>query len=185
MVDRPKLVSESQKELDKVEAQFDQFEKQMQALSGQGNPVTEREEQSKLSSKEQNNTDAPYIKPNRTIGSKEAFNEKFRATYDYSKQYVRVIAENNEIKGETIEVWTKPFPGVPAEFWKVPVNKPIYIPRYLASQIATRVYNKYVMEDRPTHMEGGGTFYGSLIAKETMRRLDCRPAAAMSLSMFT
>lgn len=188
MADKPKVNSEGQKELEKVEAQFDQFERQMMALSGVdlGAPI-ETEAQTKLSTKEQNASDVPYIKPNRTIGSKEPFNEKFRAQYDYAKQYVRCIAENNEIKGEQIEVWSKPFPGVPCEFWKVPVNKPVMIPRYLAAQLSTRVYNKYSMEDRMRGIgsDGGHQFYTGMIAKESVRRLDCRPTGNLQISMFT
>jgi len=147
MAERPQVKSESQKELDKVEMQFDQFEKQLMALRDMPMSNAEQTEaQTKISTKEAVQSDAPYLKPIRTIGpgvnpksgEKEAFNEKFRAQYEYAKQYVRVIAENNEIAGETIEVWTKPFGGLNCELWKVPTNKPVMIPRYLASQLSTR-----------------------------------------------
>lgn len=183
----PEVNAEGKKELENVTVQFDLFEKQMRALSESSSPIVETEQQTKLSSREVNSMDAPVIKPFRTIGSKEKFNENFRAQYDYAKQYVKAIAENNEIKGETIELWTKPFPGVPAEFWKVPVNKPVMIPRYLASQLNTRIYNQYIQEDKnyKTGTEGGHQFYTGIVSKQTVHRLDCRPAANAMYSMFT
>jgi len=59
---------------------------------------------------------------------------------NFQKEYVQFIAENKEIIGETIEIWTRPFGGMPAEFWKVPVNKPVWGPRYLAEQIKRCYY---------------------------------------------
>lgn len=195
MAERPNIKSESQKELDKVEAQFDQFEKQLMALNNMpmGNAEA-TEQQTKISTREANTSDAPYLKPIRTIGpgvnpktgEKEGFNEKFRSQYEYAKQYIRVIAENNEIVGETIECWTKPFPGINLEFWRVPSNKPVMIPRYLASQLATRQYIRYSMEEpRMRGTEDGHQFYSGMIGRDVRKRLDCRPVGNVSVSMFS
>jgi len=32
-------------------------------------------------------------------------------------------------------MWTKPFPGMPAEEWAIPTNKPINGPRYVPSRL--------------------------------------------------
>lgn len=175
------------KEVEQAIVQFDAFEKQLRSLSNQPlGQAPETEAQTKLSSREANREDLPYIKPSRTIASSEKFNDKYKAQFEYAKQYVRVIAENNEIIGEAIEVWTKPFPGVAAEFWKVPVNRPIMIPRYVASQISTRQYVQYSMtEPKMTGTEGGHQFYSGMIGKDIKRRLDCRPTAPVTVSMFS
>lgn len=120
--------------------------------------------------------DGLYLKPERSINSKETFNEKYRKEYEYKKEYVPFIAENKEIIGESIETWTKKFAGISAEFWKIPVNRKVWGPRYLAEQIASKSYTRLVMEDKATHSEGGGTFYGQMVATNRIQRLEARPA---------
>ena len=93
------------------------------------------EPQTKISQSDIAKSKDVYLKPAKTIGSKERFNEKFREDYNFSKEYVQFIAENKECIGETTELWTKPYPGLPAEFWQVPSNKPVWGPRYLAERI--------------------------------------------------
>jgi hypothetical protein len=117
-----------------------------------------------------------YLKPSRTILNKDKFNEAFRSKYEHDKEYVRFIAENVEIGGERIEIWTRPFPGMPAEFWEVPVNKPIWGPRYLAEQIKRKHYNRLKMEDKPISTEGGMTYYGSMAVESVVHRLNAHSA---------
>ena len=129
MAEKPKHHnSESAKELDKLEGQFNEFEKQINDLTLDRMNVAPKQDvepQTKLASSEISKIPEHYLKPSRAIGSREKFNEKFRDKYNFSKEYVHFTAENKEIIGETIELWTKPFPGMPAEFWQVPVNKPV------------------------------------------------------------
>ncbi len=118
MVERPKTVA--QKELDKVEAQFEAFDNNVKALTHDRMneaPFKEVEAQTKLSSKDISNSKDIYLKPTKSIGSREKFNEDYRNEYNEAKEYVNFIAENKEIIGETIELWTKPFAGMPAEEW--------------------------------------------------------------------
>ena len=42
---------------------------------------------------------------------------------------------------EKIEIWTRPYGGIPAEYWEVPSNKPVWGPRYLAEQIKRARYH--------------------------------------------
>lgn len=117
-----------------------------------------------------------YLKPSRTILNKDKFNETFRSKYEHDKEYVRFIAENVEVGGERIEIWTRPYPGMPAEFWEVPVNKPIWGPRYLAEQIKRKHYNRFRMEDKPISSEGGMTYYGTMAVESVVHRLNAHSA---------
>lgn len=171
--------SETQKELEKLENQFDEFNKSVQEMTIENMnraPVEEVEPQTKMSQKDLEKSKEIYLKPVRTISSKEKFNDKFLEKYKFAKEYVRFIAENREIVGESIEVWSKPFPGMPAEFWNVPVNKPVWAPRYLAEQLRRKFYHRIIMEDRPVNSDHNGTYFGQLAATKTIPRITCEPA---------
>lgn len=179
MVDKPAKSPLMNKELEKVDEQFKAFDEQVKSLTHDEmskSPILETEPQTRMSTREAKKYDAMYIKPSRSMGSKEPFNEKFRDAYNQKKQYVKCIAENNEIHGEKIELWTKPFPGMPAEFWEVPVNKPVYVPGYVAERIAACSYHRLVNDDKlMTSSDGFGSYHGALVVKDTRHRLDCRP----------
>ena len=179
-VKRPKVNSESQKELDKAETQFNEFNEQIKTLTMDRMneaPQKEVEAQTKLSQTEIEKSKDIYLKPHRTISSREKFNEKFREDYNFSKEYVYFTAENREVIGEEIDLWTKPFPGMPAEEWKVPVNKPVWGPRYLAEQIKKAKYHRLVMQDFPTNQVGGMQFYGAIGVDTIVQRLDAHPVS--------
>lgn len=172
----------SEKELDKAEAQFEKFDSEIKAMTldrMNEAPRLEEEKQTEMSSREQKNSKDIYLKPIRTLSSKEQFNEKFRKDYEFKKEYVHFIAENKEIIGEDIEPWTKPFPGIPAEQWSVPTNKPVWGPRYLAEQIKGKCYHRLVMREYVgTGGDHMGQYYGSMAADTTIQRLDAYPVAA-------
>lgn len=177
---RPKVNSESQKELDRAEDQFKEFNDQINAMTVDrmnSAPLKEVETQTKLSQSEIEKSKDVYLKPKRSISSKEKFNEDYRQDYNFSKEYVYFIAENREIIGEEINLWTKPFAGMPAEEWIVPVNKPIWGPRYLAEQIKKAKYHRLTMQDIPTHQTGGMQFYGAIGVDTTIQRLDAHPVS--------
>jgi len=168
------------KELEKVDKQFEEFDKKVKDLTldrMNEAPVKNPTEQQIKDKKE------VYLKPKRTIGpgvhpktgEREKFNERYREDYEFAKQYVCFTAYNNEIIGENIEIWTKPFPGVNTEEWSVPVNKPVWGPRYLAEQIKRGRYHKLIMKQTPTENNYVGQFYGHLIADETVQRIDAQP----------
>ena len=80
MVERPKMKSESEKELDKVQAQLDNFSDQVKELTQDRMneaPKLDVEAQTKISQKQLDKMPEHYLKPIRTIGCKEKFNEKF------------------------------------------------------------------------------------------------------------
>lgn len=175
-----KVNSEGQKELEKIEKQFDAFDQQVKDLTlDRMNmaPKQEVEPQTLLSQKQIEKSKDIYLKPKRTIGSKEKFNETYREKYNFDKEYVHFIAENKELVGESLNMWTKPYPGMPAEEWDVPVNKPVWGPRYLAEQIKRKFYHRLVMQDRPTSSEGGMQYYGSMAVDTTIQRLDANPVS--------
>jgi hypothetical protein len=181
---RPKL-SNSAEEIEKAKEQIDQFSEQIKSISMDETskaPLETPEPQTKLSNKEIRETKEIYLKPKRTIfpsanpktGKAEEFNEKFRKEYEYRKEYVKFIAENHEVIGESIPAWTKPYAGIPAEEWDVPVNKPVWGPRHLVDQIARKCYTRFVMEDVPTTPQGSISYYGAMVVESRRPRLSAR-----------
>lgn len=182
--------SDSEKEMRKAEDQINAFENQIKDLTMDrmnAAPKEETEQQTKLSNREAKKADAPYIKPVRSIQAREKFNEKFRKAHEIAWEYVRCIVENNEIIGEAVECWTKRFPGDPAHFWKVPTNKPVYIPKLLAEQLSQCRYHRLTMEanqNQVTGSDGMATYIGNMVVDNTKQRIDCRPVG-FGLNSFT
>lgn len=179
---KPKASSSfAQKELDQAEKQFEKFDEEVKSMTldrMNTAPKLEKEQQTKMSENEIRNSKDIYLKPERILHSREKFNEDFREEYNFQKEYVHFIAENKEIIGEAIEIWTKKFAGIPCEFWRVPVNKPVWGPRYLAERIKGCTYHRMRTEDA-TIIERGtlGTVTGSLVVDNTVQRLDAHPVA--------
>jgi hypothetical protein len=178
----PVSSKKAQSELDKAEKQFDQFHEEIKEMTldrMNEAPKLEQEQQTRLSQNEIQKNNDLYLKPKRTINSAEKFNEKFRKDYEFAKEHVNFIAENKEIGGEHIEMWTKPFAGMPAEFWEIPVNKPIWGPRYVAEQVKKCTYHRLTMqENRVVSSDGVGSYTGQMVADNIIQRLDAHPVAA-------
>ena len=76
-----------------------------------------------------------------------------------------------------MEFWTKPFAGIPAEEWTIPVNKPIWAPRYVAERIKGCKHHRLVMQDRPINSDGYGQYYGQMAVDTVVQRLDAYPVS--------
>jgi hypothetical protein len=179
---KPEVSSKfAQKELDKAEAKFEAFQEEVKSLTQDRMneaPKEDFEKQTKLSQKEIDKSSKVWLKPERahSPGPKEKFNEAFRKAYEHAKEYVQFIAEHREIIGETIEIWTKPFGGMDAEYWLVPTNKPVWGPRYLADQIKRCAYHRLsTQQSSITSADGMGQYFGTLVADKTIQRLDAYP----------
>lgn len=181
MTEKPKVQSSGQKEMEKLEKQFDAHEENLKQMTQDRMnmaPKQEMEPQTQLSQKQLEKSKDIYLKPERSIGSREKFNEDYREAYNYDKEYVHFVAENKEIIGEAIELWTKPYAGMPAEYWKVPVNKPIWGPRYLANRIKECNYHRFTMAQNVITQEGTfGQMYGAMAVDTTVQRLDAMPVS--------
>ncbi len=179
---RPKMNSSSEKELDKCEKQFQAFDENIKSLTldrMNTAPKEEVEPQTKLASSEIAKSKDIYIKPKRSIASREKFNEDYRKDYNFSKEYVHFIAENKEIIGESANFWTKPFAGMPAEEWDIPVNKPVWAPRYVAERIKDCKHHRLVMRDQPTGGDHqGNQYYGAMAVDTVVQRLDAYPVSS-------
>jgi len=181
--EKPKVSnSQAQKELDKAEEQFKAFDENVRSLTldrmNQA-PKQESEPETKLSSRELSRKQDIYLKPERSIGSREPFNENYRKEYEFAKEYVQFIAYHKEITGETIDMWTKPFAGMACEWWKVPANKPVWGPRYLAEQIKRCSYHRLTMaQNVSTGADGMGQYFGSMAVDTTVQRLDAEPVSS-------
>jgi hypothetical protein len=186
MSEKPKVNSKGEQELVKMEEQFKRYDEQVKSLTlDQMNKssIEEVEQQTKVSNREAK-SNLTYLKPARSISSREQFNEKYRSQWEEAKKYVAALCENNEQIGEMVEVWTKPFAGLPAEFWQVPTNKPLMMPKHLAEQLASRFYHRFVMGDGVhTGSDGMGQYYGAMAVKETRRRVDARPIGSGFIAM--
>ena len=89
MVQKPNVNSASEKELVRVEAQFDQFKEQLDSLELDRSNAHAKETapQVLLSQEDIAKSKDIYLKPYRAIGSAEKFNEKYREDYNYAKEY--------------------------------------------------------------------------------------------------
>lgn len=178
---RPKTHSSlAEQEMDKVESQFKEFDQQVKDLTlDRMNEAPNKEfaPQTEISQADRAKLKEIYLKPVKSIGCKEKFNEKFRKEYEFDKEYVYFEAENHEIIGEEIDLWTRPYPGMCAEEWKVPVNTAVWGPRYLAEQIKRSKYHRLVMKQNVgTGADSkGNQYYGSMAADSIIQRLDARP----------
>jgi hypothetical protein len=179
MAEKPNMKSSlGNAELDKAEKQLDAFEDSVKkmTLDRMNEAPKEDVEPIRMAQKDIEKSNDIYLKPHRQIGSRERFNENYRKEYEYAMEYVRFIPDNKEIQGETIDLWTKPFAGMPAQEWKVPVGKPVWGPRHLAERIASCKYHRLVMQQSVTtgadHM---GQYYGAMAADTTIQRLDATP----------
>jgi hypothetical protein len=179
---RPKTNnSTAERELDRIDEEFKSFDENVKSLTQDRMneaPKLQVEPQTKLSQSEIQNSKDIYLKPYKSIGCKEKFNEKYREDYNYAKEYVHFTAENHEIIGEELDLWTRPFPGMPAEEWKVPVNKPVWGPRYLAERIKGCTYHRLKMSQTTTASDGMGQYYGSMAVDTTIQRLDALPVSS-------
>ena len=180
MTQKPKVTNSlAEKELDKAEKQFDAFDQSVKEMTQDRMnlaPVSEAEPQTKLSQKEIEKSKDIYLKPRRSISSREKFNEKFREDYNFSIEYVQFIAENKEVIGEKIELWTKPYPGMMAQEWEVPVNKPVWGPRHLAERLTGCKYHRLIMQqNHTTAVDHAGQYFGSMAVDTTVQRLDAIP----------
>lgn len=178
---RPKATSLAEQEMDKAEKQFDAYEQKIKDLTldrMNEAPKREIEPQTKMSQAEIAKSKDIYLKPAKSIGSREQFNENYRDEYNFSKEYVQFTAENKEIIGETIELWTKPFAGMPAEFWQVPTNKPVWAPRYVAERIKGCSYHRMTMQNAPVNSDGMAQYYGHMVVDSTVQRLDAIPISS-------
>lgn len=170
--------SEVKKEMDSIEKQLDSSVQSMKSFDRDSLPRQQTEMQTKLSQNEIAKMNGIVLKPKKSLNNNQVFNEKFRKEYEYSKEFVNFIAEHKELIGETIEIWTRPFGGIPAEFWEVPANKPVWGPRYLAEDIKKRSYVRYVQQDRVQNIsgaEGVGQMYTGMVAETVVQRLDAHP----------
>lgn len=184
---RPRVNADGQRELDRAEDTIASVQEEIKSFNpfeSLNKPVQTAEPQLKLSDRELNRMDAPYLKPVRSINSKEPFNEKFRRSWEEAWKYVKCVVENYEIIGEDVEVWTKRFPGDPAHFWKVPVNKPVFMPRLLAEQLSQCKYHRLKMENNTvTNSDGMGTYHGALSVDCVKERISAKPVGFGFVSM--
>jgi len=184
---RPELNSTGELELQKVEKQLNEFTEEVNQINFNRMDLTRKpevEQQTKLSQSQIANSKEVYLKPFKKVSCQEKFNENFRNAYEYDKEYVHFIAENKEIIGECIDMWTKPYAGMPAEEWKVPVNTPVWAPRYVAEQIKRKYYHRMVMKDIPTGQDHAATYQGTMVVDTTIPRLDAYPASSGKKSIF-
>jgi hypothetical protein len=165
-------------ELQKMQKQLDNFENQVKdlTLDRMNQAPNEEKKDPAISKKDLEKAGENYIKPTRWIADNQKFNPKFEGEWEYQKQYVKCIPTHNESRGDLIEFWTHPFGGKGAEFWQVPSDKPVWMPRYAAEQLTKCKYHRLRMEEKShRNSDHTGTYFGTMVADTTVQRIDCHP----------
>ena len=173
---RPKVNFEGHKELDKMEENF--IASLDQNAETMAEAITMKAEESppiELSQSEKEKQNIVYVKPDKFISSQEPFNESYRKDYEFAKENVIFRAVNDEVPGESIQLWCKAFPGMPALRFTVPVDVPVCGPRYLAEQLTQCAYSVMIMEQKPISTDGSGTYYGAMSVSKRVQRLNALP----------
>lgn len=176
MVAKPHVNSEGNKELERLQTQFEEYKKQVDTLVNEKN-IQSAANPHEISQKTIEKSQDIYLKPTKMIMSREKFNEKFREQYNHDKEYVHYTVEHHECRGETVEMWTKSYPGQPAEFWEIPTGKPVWIPRYVANKLEFGCsYRRLKTEDRPVgNDQMGSQYYGTLVKASDEYRISAHP----------
>lgn len=173
---RPKVNAEGQKELSVVENQIKDIQEKNQSLDYDQRlaaPKNEIEQQTKIAQSEIDKLPEIYLKPKRSFPPREKFNEKFRDEYNYQREYIQFIAENYEVIGESVDFWIKKFPGTPCEEWVLPVNKPVWAPRYVKERLEECGYTVFKASQSLKTQEGIN-YEGYLEIQERKNRLNAR-----------
>lgn len=172
-----------QKEIDNVDKQLNQQEADIKSLDiDRSNTQAKEYPEHKISQKDIEKAPELYLKPKRAVGSREKFNEDYREAYNHAKQYVQYTVQHEEAKGDIIEMWTKPFAGMPAEFWIIPSGRPVWIPRYVADKLENGCcYHRLKTEDKPTTGDGKIQYYGSMVVDDLIYRISARPVSTRKL----
>ena len=172
---KPKI---HEKEIDKLQKQLDTYDENIKNLTlDRMNETSKQEiEPPKISQKEIEKTGEVYLKPSKWISDGQKFNKDYEKDYEFAKQYVKCIPVHNELRGDRIEMWTHPFGGKGAEFWEIPTDKPVMVPRYVAEQLTKCRYHRMKMEQSITSgTDHAGKYYGSMVVDTTINRLDAHP----------
>lgn len=188
---RPQVSGTAEREMAKAEAQIQNFQDQLTELTQdriiQTAPPATSVAQDRRNFEGQKKSKDIYLRPAKNLGvgvnpktgEREKFNEKFRDNWNFDNENVHFIAENKEAPGWPIEKWTKPYPGIDMLFWIIPVNVPLWGPRYLAEQLKGCVYHVLKTQDnREIGHNGIGVETGgasSMIIDCTVQRLDATP----------
>ena len=180
------------KVLEDAERNFLQFQKETASINPLDSkaPVEEVSPYTKLSRREMQLADAPYLEPVRDISrpfvaqSGEKGKVHYNSAHDKLREegwrYIKVTVDNYESIGQTIEMWSAQWGCEPAYLWHVPVNKPIWIPLFLAKQIKGCRYHEIVMrdpfEDNPqaaSKKVQGIELVQKMTVERKKQRLDC------------
>lgn len=175
------MTTTKSKEVERLQKSAEEFDQQVKDLTldrmNQA-PKEEVEPQTKLSSRQVADAQKIWLKPERKIPDNQKFNPKFEADWAYDREYVQFIAEHKEIIGETIDIWTHPYGGVGAEYWRVPTNKPVWGPRYLAEQIRKCNYHRLRMDQSVMTPNQMGSMFGAMVVDITVPRLTAEPVSS-------
>lgn len=177
---RPNVDSASMDELVRLDRQIEEKKAELAQLSiDEMNkaPLKETEQQTELSKREAKKMDAPILKPLRTMSSVDKPNPQFEKQRQRDKEYVKVVVENNEMRGEPVELWVKEWPGDPATLWTIPVNKPVMVPREVARSLSKCKYHELKMDEAQEHSSDGMSSYtGVMEVQSTIERIQVRTA---------
>lgn len=90
----------------------------------------------KISSKDKREDGVLYIKATIEIPTGGVKHPEMEKQRDYLYEWVKGVYENKIIGGEGIEFFLTGLPGDPYCLWKIPANRPVAVPRFVAQHLS-------------------------------------------------
>lgn len=143
-------------------------------------PDKEPEIQTQLTSRElADSMGLLYIEPTRKLSAFGKLPEKQKADHARDWEYVKGIYENVENIGEILEFWYCKYPGDPDCLWRIPSNKPVFVPRMIAKHLEeVQKYHRFDYINRNEPQMQHGEFDSTFKVVDTMYRGKFRPIEA-------
>lgn len=119
-----------------IESQAEMNELTIDKINEVAPKAEELEPQTKLTAKEiASREGVQYIEPTRKLSAFGTLPEKLKKEHARDWEYVKGVFENNIINGEGISFWYSKYPGDPDCLWTIPANRPVYVPRMIATHL--------------------------------------------------
>lgn len=122
-----------------------------------------------------------YIEPLRKLNAFGTLPDKLQKDRDRDWEYVKGVFENMVINGEPIRFWFSKYPGDPDCMWEIPCNRPVYVPRMIATHLETTMqYHTFDYVEKPTSHQRKDDFTHNFTATNTYYRGKFRPIGAFA-----
>jgi hypothetical protein len=139
--------------------------------------VEEKVNYKKLAEKE----GVQYIEPLRKLNAFGTLPDKQLKEHTRDWEYVKGVFENHVINGEPITFWYSKYAGDPDCLWQVPCNRPVYVPRMIATHLESCMqYHTFDYVQKPEQNWRKDDFTHNFTATNTFYRGKFRPIGAFA-----